>query len=166
MHCGPSQIFRTETTFRRQHARFHQTVQRGTEQLKRIESAGSRFRRVSRALIRGRERESRAEQARFRLRESQVGSADGSQSRAGEFGGALTATNFPSSVSIATANAESAADRTASNNSRRFAKCRYAALGTTPARRVASRSTTASGPPARANSIPASSSARRRSPWR
>jgi hypothetical protein len=34
------------------------------------------------------------------------------------------------------------------------------------ARLVASRSTTASGPPARANWIPASSSARRRSPWR
>jgi hypothetical protein len=39
-------------------------------------------------------------------------------------------------------------------------------LGTTPARLVASRSTTASGPPARASWIPASSSARRRSPWR
>ena len=35
----------------------------------------------------------------------------------------------------------------------------------TPTRRVASRSTTLSGPPSRARSVPASSSARRRSPW-
>ena len=59
-----------------------------------------------------------------------------------------------------------AAERTACKSSHRLAKCRYAALGTTPARLVASRSTTASGPPARASWIPASSSARRRSPWR
>ena len=53
-------------------------------------------------------------------------------------------------------------DRPACRISQRLAKCRYAALGTTPARLVASRSTTASGPPARASWIPASSSARRR----
>jgi hypothetical protein len=74
--------------------------------------------------------------------------------------------NFASSASIATANADKAAERTACRSSQRLAKCLYAALGTTPARLVASRSTTASGPPARASWIPASSSARRRSPWR
>ena len=42
---------------------------------------------------------------------------------------------------------ETAAERTARRSSRRLAKWRYAAFGTTPARRVASRSTTASGPP-------------------
>src|SRR5580704_5276507 len=56
--------------------------------------------------------------------------------------------------------------RSARGSSQRLAKCLYAALGTTPAHLVASRSTTASGPPARASWIPASSSARRRSPWR
>src|SRR3984893_13694832 len=74
--------------------------------------------------------------------------------------------NRASSASIATASADKAAERTACKSSHRLAKCRYAALGTTPARLVASRSTTASGPPARASWIPASSSARRRSPWR
>src|SRR5260370_13393831 len=74
--------------------------------------------------------------------------------------------NRASSASIATANAEEAAEGTACKSSHRLAKCRYGALGTTPARLVASRSTTASGPPTRANWIPASSSARRRSPWR
>src|SRR6516162_4616135 len=64
------------------------------------------------------------------------------------------------------ASADNAAERTACKSSQRLAKCRYAALGTTPARLVASRSTTASGPPERASWIPASSSARRRSPWR
>ena len=41
-----------------------------------------------------------------------------------------------------------------------------AAGGTTPAWRVTSRSTTASGPPLRASAMPASSNARRRSPCR
>src|SRR5438477_3711234 len=71
-----------------------------------------------------------------------------------------------SSASIRRASADKAAERTACKSSHRLAKWRYAALGTTPARLVASRSTTASGPPARASWIPASSSARRRSPWR
>ncbi len=54
-----------------------------------------------------------------------------------------------------------ASSRTAARSASRSAKCRYAALGTTPTMRVISRSTTASGPPDRARSKPASTSAAR-----
>src|SRR5262249_18619288 len=56
------------------------------------------------------------------------------------------------------------ASRTAARRASRSAKCRYAAFGTTPTIRVTSRSTTASGPPARARSTPAATSAGRTVP--
>src|SRR5919198_310584 len=57
-----------------------------------------------------------------------------------------------------------AASRTAASSASRSGKWRYAALGTTPTMRVTSRSTTASGPPERASSTPASTSAERTVP--
>ena len=74
--------------------------------------------------------------------------------------------HFFISTSIAAASWDKHADRTASSSSAWLAKCRYAALGETPACRVASRRTTALGPPTRAISRPAAVRALRRSPWR
>ena len=54
---------------------------------------------------------------------------------------------------------------TSASSSSRSAKWRYAALCETPVRRATSRSTTPSGPLARASSAPASTRAARRLPW-
>src|SRR3984885_987384 len=67
---------------------------------------------------------------------------------------------------MAAASWETHADRPASSNSAWLAKCLYAALGETPACRVALRKMTVFGPPIRAISMPADRSALRRSPWR
>ena len=74
--------------------------------------------------------------------------------------------HFCISSSMAAATRDRHADRTASSSSAWLAKCLYAALGETPACRVASRRMTALGPPARASWSPAVMSALRRSPWR
>ena len=58
-----------------------------------------------------------------------------------------------------------ASEAISASSSSRSAKCRYAALCDTPVRRATSRSTTPSGPLARASSAPASTSAARRLPW-
>ena len=67
-------------------------------------------------------------------------------------------------AAIRFASSSIAAAQTAASSSSRSAKCRYAAFGTTPTIRVASRSTTASGPPVLASSSPAATRPSRTTP--
>jgi hypothetical protein len=146
---GPRWVFDIGTAGRLQDPGLDQIVEGRVQLSERSRLVGSLTGRMVGRCVCG------VEEAWLGAGKLEVGGADGlSRSRApvGVRGPART---WLMRLPIRLARIVKTSSRTAARRASRSAKCRYAALGTTPTLRVTSRRTTAPGPPERASSRPA-----------